>query len=82
VLIGSMGAGGRDMFALHLPTDPSVGLGAAMQWELSGHPDLGYVIGDIRVGPIQGGTLSGHSGWYAFVGNGATQRQRHRAAGG
>lgn len=73
VLIGSMGAGGRDIFALNLPTaDPSTGLGADnVQWELSGHPDLGYVIGDIRVGPIQGGTLTGHSGWYAFVGNGA-----------
>ena len=73
VLIGSMGAGGRDIFALNLPTaDPSAGLGADnVQWELSGHPDLGYVIGDIRVGPIQGGTLTGHSGWYAFVGNGA-----------
>ncbi|WP_252768426.1 pilus assembly protein [Ideonella oryzae] len=73
VLIGSMGAGGRDVFALHLPTaDPSADLGASnVLWELSGHADLGYVIGDIRVGAIQGATLADHSGWYAFVGNGA-----------
>ena len=77
VLVGSMGAGGRDVFALHLPTaNPSTGLGVShVLWELAGHPDLGYVIGDIRVGPIQGAVLEGHSGWYAFVGNGPYSAQ-------
>lgn len=72
VLLGSMGAGGRDVFALHLPTaDPTTGLGAShVLWELSGYSDLGHVIGDIRVGAIQGHVLDGHSGWYAFIGNG------------
>lgn len=66
MVVGSMGAGGKAVFALNLPTADPTNLSAnSVQWELSGHADLGYVQGDIKVGPIQGGT-----GWYAFVGNG------------
>lgn len=71
VLVGGMGAGGRGVFALNLATtDPTGALGSnTVQWELTDN-DLGYVQGDMRVGPIQGGKLAGQSGWYAFIGNG------------
>ena len=66
MLVGTMGAGGRSVFALNLPTaDPTTAGATSVQWELADDSDLGYVLGDVRVGKIQGG-----SGWYAFVGNG------------
>lgn len=67
LLMGSMGAGGKSVFAMHLPTaNPTAGMNAnSVQWELNGRADLGYVMGDMRTGPIQGGTS-----WYAFIGNG------------
>ncbi|GAA0756425.1 hypothetical protein LRH25_17390 [Ideonella azotifigens] len=67
MLLGSMGAGGKSVFALHVPTDdPTAQLGAnSIQWELNSHADLGYVMNDMRTGKIQGG-----GGWYAFIGNG------------
>lgn len=72
VVIGSMGAGGKAFFALHVPTNfgPSLDasdLGAnVLMWEKSGtdDPDIGYIFSDFAVGKVKGG------GWKAFVGNG------------
>ncbi|HSI49255.1 MAG TPA: PilC/PilY family type IV pilus protein [Ideonella sp.] len=66
MLVGSMGAGGKSVFALNLPTaDPAQLNADSVQWELNDHADLGYVMNDMRTGKIQNG-----GGWYAFVGNG------------
>jgi len=65
LLLGSLGAGGRAVFALNLPTANATALGAqTLQWELSTDADLGYVTTAPQVGKVQGG------GWYAFIGNG------------
>ncbi|MEK8029398.1 PilC/PilY family type IV pilus protein [Ideonella sp. DXS29W] len=72
LLIGSMGAGGRTFFALHIPTSFGSTLDAAdlgantIMWEKSSadDEDIGYMFADFAVGKIKGG------GWKAFVGNG------------
>ncbi len=73
LLIGTMGAGGKSIFALHVPTQSKgtqfepVDLGAnTVMWEVNGDTDkdIGYVFADLAVGKIKGG------GWKAFVGNG------------
>lgn len=72
LVIGSMGAGGKAFFALHVPTNfgtslDSSDLGAnVLMWEKSGtdDPDIGYIFSDFAVGKVKGG------GWKAFVGNG------------
>jgi type IV pilus assembly protein PilY1 len=73
LVIGSMGAGGKTFFALHVPNKPQGAqfapsdLGAnTLVWEISGStdPDVGYMFSDFAVGKIKGG------GWKAFVGNG------------
>ncbi|MEK8033281.1 PilC/PilY family type IV pilus protein [Ideonella sp. DXS29W] len=72
LLIGSMGAGGKTFFAVHVPTSFGATLDAAdmpansVMWENSGDtdPDIGYIFSDFAVGKIKGG------GWRAFVGNG------------
>jgi type IV pilus assembly protein PilY1 len=67
VLIGSMGAGGKTFFALHMPTTTPVALDAnSVMWEVDGtnDNDIGYMFNDFAVGKVKGGK------WYAFVGNG------------
>jgi type IV pilus assembly protein PilY1 len=72
LVIGSMGAGGKTFFALHVPTSFGGTLDASdltanvIQWENSGSsdPDIGYIFSDFAVGKLKGG------GWKAFVGNG------------
>lgn len=72
IVVGSMGAGGKAFFALHVPTDfgPSLDpsdLGPnTVMWEKSGttDADIGYIFSDFAVGKLKGG------GWKAFVGNG------------
>lgn len=65
LLVGSLGAGGRALFALALPTSDVTALSAdAVQWELTDDADLGHVTA-----PFQAGRLVGGEG-YAFVGNG------------
>lgn len=65
LLLGSLGAGGRALFALAMPTNEMTTLNpAAVQWEWAEDADLGYVTAPFQVGPLVGG------GWYAFVGNG------------
>lgn len=66
MLLGSMGSGGKGLFALTVPTDDPTTMNAnSVQWELNDHEDLGYVMSEVRTGKIQNG-----SDWYAFVGNG------------
>ena len=62
VLLGTMGAGGRSIFALDV-TDPSSFSASSVLWEFS-HPELGYV----RNPPIIARLNDGN--WYAIVGNG------------
>lgn len=68
LVIGSMGAGGKAFFALHVPTASPTSLGSkTVLWENSGEADgdVGYMFADFAVGKLKGG------GWKAFVGNGA-----------
>jgi type IV pilus assembly protein PilY1 len=67
LLLGSMGAGGKAFFAVHVPTTDPTSLGAkSLMWENSGADDgdIGYMFADFAVGKVKGG------GWKAFVGNG------------
>lgn len=65
LLLGSLGAGGRGLFALAMPTpNPTALTPSAVQWELAGDADLGFVTASFQVGRLVG------QGWYAFVGNG------------
>lgn len=71
VVVGTMGAGGRAIHALHIPTTNPTALDAdTVLWQRSNadDSDFGYMMGDIAVGKIQGGNAS--SGWKVFVGNG------------
>ncbi|MBQ0933360.1 pilus assembly protein [Ideonella alba] len=71
VVVGTMGAGGRAIYALHVPTTNPTALDAdTVLWQRSStdDPDFGYMMGDVAVGKIQGGTAS--DGWKVFVGNG------------
>jgi type IV pilus assembly protein PilY1 len=66
MVFGTMGAGGRSVFALNVPTaDPTVMTANSVQWELNSHDDLGYVLTEMRVGHMIGG-----SKYYALFGNG------------
>lgn len=68
VLIGTMGAGGRAVFALDV-TEPVSSTGAVnfntnnILWEFS-DPDLGYTFGQPSIGRLQNGT------WVVVFGNG------------
>ena len=62
VLTGSMGAGGRTVFALDI-TDPDEFSADSVLWEFS-HPDLGQGVTDVRVARLENGT------WAAIFGNG------------
>jgi len=80
ILIGSMGAGGKSVFALNVDTtDPTLLDEKTVMWERSsadsGWGDLGYVTSQIEVGKIKGG--SGE--WRAFIGNGADSASGHAA---
>lgn len=72
VLIGSMGAGGRAIFALDVTPGKKLDASAVM-WEKSSadDPDLGYIMGQAEVGLLPG------AGWKAFVGNGPYSANGH-----
>lgn len=65
VLLGSLGAGGKSLFALDV-TDPSAsGFGAAkVLWEVKDDADLGYTFGEPLIGRMKDGS------WAAIFGNG------------
>jgi type IV pilus assembly protein PilY1 len=68
-LVGSMGAGGRAVFALDV-TDPSALNASAIRWEISSaeHAELGYITAPLQVGVVPDGTATGK--WIAIFGNG------------
>ena len=66
VLVGSLGAGGKAVYALDV-TDPS-SLGAnSVMWEFT-DPELGYVLGQPVIVRLK--AQSGSTKWYAIFGNG------------
>jgi type IV pilus assembly protein PilY1 len=79
IVVGSMGAGGKAFFALHVPTSfgaalDSADLGAdTVMWERSGatDADIGYLFAEVAVGKLKNG------GWKAFVGNGVYSTKGH-----
>lgn len=64
-LFGSLGAGGRAVFALDVTNTSSMNA-STVRWELSSddHADIGYVLSPIKVGVTPGGR------WIAVFGNG------------
>jgi len=72
VVVGTMGAGGRAIYALHVPTSAPTSLDAnTVLWQRSSADDgdFGYMMGDVAVGKIQKGS-GASDGWKVFVGNG------------
>jgi type IV pilus assembly protein PilY1 len=65
-VLGSLGAGGRAIFALDVTNTASLGA-STVRWELSSttQSDLGYVTAPIEVGVLQNGE------WVAVFGNGS-----------
>lgn len=72
VLIGTMGAGGRAIFALNVTPGTKLGP-ASVMWEKSStdDADFGYMIGDAQVGILPNGN------WTVFVGNGPYSDKGH-----
>ena len=64
-LMGSLGAGGRGVYALDVTDLANLGVNT-VRWELSDvtHPELGYVLSPIKVGVLANGQ------WVAIFGNG------------
>jgi type IV pilus assembly protein PilY1 len=62
VLVGSMGAGGRSVFAIDI-TDPDSVDSQDVIWEFS-HPDLGFGVSDPQIARLPNGD------WAAIFGNG------------
>jgi len=64
-LVGSLGAGGRAVFALDVTGAPTLGT-SAVRWELNSaaNADLGYVTAPIEAGVLPNGE------WVAIFGNG------------
>ena len=64
-LLGSLGAGGRAVFALDVTNSNSMDA-SAIRWEISNlnYPDLGYITAPIQVGVLPNGE------WVAIFGNG------------
>jgi len=65
-LLGSLGSGGRAVFALDVTDTANLGA-STVRWELSNatHTDLGYVAAPIQVGVLPNGE------WVAIFGNGS-----------
>ena len=64
-LVGTLGAGGRAVFALDVTNSPNLDA-SAVRWELSNaaNPDLGYITAPVEVGVLPNGE------WVAIFGNG------------
>lgn len=84
VVVGTMGAGGRSVFALRLNTSNPSNLNAgSVKWEVNGpsgttgtgtaRDDIGYITSEPQVGMLPNGQ------WKVFVGNGL-ESQSNRAA--
>lgn len=77
LLIGSLGAGGKGLFALNLPVSSTSGTEPTLMWDLTGEPpsnatvaqtevarDIGQIFSKAEVGRLPDGS------WKVFVGNG------------
>ncbi|MFI8607374.1 pilus assembly protein [Pseudomonas sp. NPDC077649] len=65
VLVGSLGAGGKTVFALDVTDTSSSGFDASkVLWEIKDDADLGHVFGDPVIGRLKDGK------WVAIFGNG------------
>lgn len=66
VLVGTLGAGGKSVYALNVTNTAQLDKSAVM-WEVttSTAANLGHVTSEVQVGYVQN-----NGGWYAFVGNG------------
>jgi len=62
ILVGTMGAGGRSVFAIDI-TDPTAVTENSVLWEFS-HPDLGYGVSNAEIARLPNGE------WAAVFGNG------------
>lgn len=71
VLVGTMGAGGRTVFALDVTAPQSFGAGKVL-WEFT-DPDLGYGVGQPTIARMRNGE------WAAIFGNGYNSNN-HRSA--
>ncbi|MNQ40523.1 Neisseria PilC protein [compost metagenome] len=65
VLLGSLGAGGKSVFALDVTDTSGAGFGASkVLWEIKDDADLGYNFGEPLIGRMKDGS------WAAIFGNG------------
>lgn len=69
VAVGSMGLGGRSLFALDISDPESMGPDQVL-WEFS-HPDLGYGVTDVQIVPMENNTFA------AVFGNGYNSDDHH-----
>jgi type IV pilus assembly protein PilY1 len=71
-LMGSLGAGGRAVYALDVTSSPNLGA-SNIRWEISSamDPDLGYVLAPIEVGVLPSGK------WVAIFGNGFSSTNQY-----
>lgn len=68
VLLGSLGGGGKALFALEANrADPTALDASSVMWEVADSA-MGYMLADARVGKLKGAALG--AGWKVFVGNG------------
>lgn len=63
ILLGSLGGGGKAIFALDVTNPTSMGAGQVL-WEYSDSADLGYTVGQAQIARLNDGT------WAAVFGNG------------
>lgn len=77
-LVGSLGAGGRAVFALDV-TDPTKLDQTAIRWEITStaHPELGYITAPVEVGVLNDGSANGK--WVAIFGNGYSESASSKA---
>ncbi|MDO9196204.1 pilus assembly protein [Rhodoferax sp.] len=71
-LMGSLGAGGRAVYALDVTSSPNLSA-SNIRWEISSasDPDLGYVMAPIEVGVLPNGK------WVAIFGNGFSSNNEY-----
>lgn len=77
-IVGTMGAGGRSVFALDI-TDPAALGASTVRWEITNteHPELGYITAPIQVGVVDDNTSTGK--WIAIFGNGYVDSSSSKA---
>ncbi|MHB1091290.1 pilus assembly protein [Thiobacillus sp.] len=76
VLLGTLGAGGKAVFALDI-TDPDAFDASKVMWEYTDSSgDLGNIMGRAFVARMNDGT-TGNGNWYAVFGNGYNSANQH-----